>query len=65
MTRRRFEKLTRAMSEQIGKKVGFRVTGDMLRKQRELNAKSYRERFGSYQAAWDSMKDIRDTFGFQ
>jgi len=65
MTRKRFENLMRAITVQIGKEVGFHVDGKTFRYQREIIAKNYRERFGSYQAAWDSLKGVRETFKFQ
>lgn len=66
MTRQRFKKLTMALSIRIAEHQGTKVDGEMLRKQRNAHASNYSQLIkekGSYQAAWDWMKPVRDTFG--
>ena len=66
MTRQRFKNLTMALSIRISEKHNYKVNGEMLRKQRNADAKHYEKlmkEFGSYQAMWDWMKPVRDTYG--
>ena len=63
MKRQRFEKLVRALSIRIAEKHGYKVTGEMLKKQKDLGVRKCLEDHGSYQAAWDWMKPVRDAYG--
>ena len=66
MTRKRFKKLVMAFSIRISENQGTKVSGEMLRKQRNAESWHYAQlikEHGSYQAAWDWMKPARDTFG--
>lgn len=63
MKRQRFEKLVRALSIRIAEKHGNKVTGEMLKKQRDLGVRKCLEDHGSYQATWDWMKPVRDAYG--
>jgi len=65
MTRKRYERLVRALTMRIAEKVGFRNDGAVWRHQRDNIADHAIKNFGSYQAAWDARKDMRDFFGFQ
>lgn len=63
MTRRKFKKLALALSIRIAEKHGHHVTGKMLRAQRDNSPAKILRDFGSYKAAWDWMKPVRDTYG--
>lgn len=66
MTRQRYESLCRAFfNVAVAKKTGIKVDGKILKHQRAEVAKRARENHESYQAAWDSIKDLRERFGFQ
>ena len=68
MTRKRFMKLTMALSIRISEKHGSKVDGKMLRTQRNSEASKYDDMLkehGSYQAAWNWMKPVRDAYGMK
>lgn len=66
MTRKRFQKLCMALSVRINEKHGGKVTGEMLRKQRDGMAfDAIIKTHGSYKAAWDWMKPVRDAYGLK
>lgn len=62
MTRKKFKKLGMAFSIRINKKMGWKVSGDVLRKQRDCRYDDLLKKFGSYQNIWDWMKPARDAF---
>lgn len=64
MTRKRYKKLVLALSIRICEKDGYKVTGEMLRKQK-LPCTQLLEEYGSYQAIWDWMKPVRDAYGMK
>lgn len=64
MTRRKFERLMRGLSHKIAEKHGYSVTGEMLKKQRDV-AKTALEMDGNYQKAWDGFKLVRDAYGMK
>ena len=60
MKREKFRRLTRAFSVRLSEHYGSKLTGEMLKKQRDNDYKDMLKTHGSYQAAWDWMKPARD-----
>jgi hypothetical protein len=63
MTRRKFDKLVRALQFAILTKHGKRQDGEILRKLRLLDHKAIIKEFGSYAAWWDWAKPVRNAYG--
>lgn len=62
MTRKRYKKLVMALSIRIAHAHGSKATGDMLKKQRDSMCRESLRDFGSYEAAWEWMKPVRDLY---
>lgn len=65
MTRKKFDKLTRALSFTMTTFHGGKQDGKMLR---NLNQKDYSaiiKTHGSYKACWEWMKPVREAYGMK
>ena len=65
MTRKKFDKLIRALSYTIATAHGLRQDGKMLRDLAEKNHKDIIKTHGSYAECWAWMKPVRDAYGMK
>lgn len=64
MTRKKFNKLSRTLSEKIQcKYTGKHLTGDVLRFYRNREHRIGSIKFDSYAEAWEALKPARDCVG--
>ena len=65
MTRKKFDRLCRALSYTMATAHGVRQDGKMLRNLAEKNHKDIIKTYGSYAECWAYWKPVRDAYGMK
>ena len=65
MTRKKFDRLCRALSYTMATAHGLRQDGKLLRNLAKKDHKKIVQEFGSYKACWAYWKPVRDAYGMK